>query len=84
MKSDVNFSYLTFLSVVAAIGGFLFGYDAAVISGTISQVTAQFGLDEIQVDNSSRVRSMLFSYICTFPRSRVMDFRGSSTCLAIR
>ena len=31
MKSDVNFSYLTFLSVVAAIGGFLFGYDAAVI-----------------------------------------------------
>lgn len=47
MKSDVNFSYLTFLSVVAAIGGFLFGYDAAVISGTISQVTAQFGLDEI-------------------------------------
>jgi len=49
MKSDVNFSYLTFLSVVAAIGGFLFGYDAAVISGTISQVTAQFGLDEIQV-----------------------------------
>lgn len=29
MKSDVNFSYLTFLSVVAAIGGFLFGYDAA-------------------------------------------------------
>lgn len=39
MKSDVNFSYLTFLSVVAAIGGFLFGYDAAVISGTISQVT---------------------------------------------
>ena len=49
MKSDVNFSYLTFLSVVAAIGGFLFGYDAAGISGTISQVTAQFGLDEIQV-----------------------------------
>ena len=40
MKSKVNFSYLIFLSVVAALGGFLFGYDAAVISGTISQVTA--------------------------------------------
>jgi SP family arabinose:H+ symporter-like MFS transporter len=35
--------------VVAALGGFLFGYDAAVISGTISQVTARFSLDEIQV-----------------------------------
>lgn len=49
MKSTVNFSYLIFLSVVAALGGFLFGYDAAVISGTISQVTARFSLDEIQV-----------------------------------
>lgn len=37
-----------FLSVVAALGGFLFGYDAAVISGTISQVTEQFRLDQIQ------------------------------------
>ena len=49
MKSTVNFSYLIFLSVVAALGGFLFGYDAAVISGTISQVPARFSLDEIQV-----------------------------------
>ena len=49
MKSTVNFSYLIFLSVVAALGGFLFGYDAAVISGTISQVTARFSLDAIQV-----------------------------------
>ena len=36
------------LSVVAALGGFLFGYDTAVISGTIAQVTEQFGLDALQ------------------------------------
>lgn len=48
-KSAVNFSYLLFLSLVAALGGFLFGYDAAVISGTVSQVTSQFRLDEIHV-----------------------------------
>lgn len=42
------YNYTIFLSVVAAIGGFLFGYDTAVISGTISQVSAQFGLDSIQ------------------------------------
>ena len=33
MKSTINFGYLIFLSVVAALGGFLFGYDTAVISG---------------------------------------------------
>ena len=38
MKSTINFGYLIFLSVVAALGGFLFGYDTAVISGTIAQV----------------------------------------------
>lgn len=37
-----------FLSIVAALGGFLFGYDTAVISGTISQVAMQFKLDKIQ------------------------------------
>ena len=47
-KSNINFSYLIFLSIVAALGGFLFGYDAAVISGTVSQVSSQFQLDEIQ------------------------------------
>lgn len=39
MKSTINLGYLVFLSVVAALGGFLFGYDTAVISGTIAQVT---------------------------------------------
>ena len=49
MKSKINFSYLVFLSVVAALGGFLFGYDAAVISGTITLVTTQFQLDQFQI-----------------------------------
>ena len=48
MKSTINFSYLIFLSVVAALGGFLFGYDTAVISGTIAQVTQLFQLDTLQ------------------------------------
>lgn len=45
MKNNVNLGYQFFISFVAALGGFLFGYDTAVISGTISQVTTQFGLD---------------------------------------
>lgn len=46
-KSVNNISYVVFLSFVAALGGILFGYDTAVISGTTSDVSAQFGLSEL-------------------------------------
>ena len=39
-----SMGYIVFLSFVAAIGGILFGYDTAVISGTTEIVKAQFGL----------------------------------------
>lgn len=42
-----NIAYLVFLCLVAALGGILFGYDTAVISGTTADVSAQFGLDDI-------------------------------------
>ena len=43
MKQKVS-AYVVFLAVVAAIGGILFGYDTAVISGTTEIVKMQFGL----------------------------------------
>ena len=42
-----NIPYLIFLCLVAALGGILFGYDTAVISGTTADVSSQFGLDDI-------------------------------------
>lgn len=42
-----NLPYVLFLSFVAALGGILFGYDTAVISGTTADVSAQFGLSEM-------------------------------------
>ncbi len=48
MNKEINLSYLVFISVVAALGGFLFGYDTAVISGTIAQVTEIFQLDTLE------------------------------------
>lgn len=45
---QTNLGYVVFLSTVAALGGFLFGYDTAVISGTIAQVSVQFHLTTMQ------------------------------------
>jgi MFS transporter, sugar porter (SP) family len=42
-----NKFYLTFIALTAAFGGFLFGYDTAVISGTISLVKQQFALSTL-------------------------------------
>ncbi len=49
MKEHSNhLAYIVWLSVVASLGGFLFGYDTAVISGTVEQVSRQFSLDDIK------------------------------------
>lgn len=48
MEQRADISYMLFLAVTAAVGGLLFGYDTAVISGTVELVTARFGLDSLQ------------------------------------
>ncbi|MFA5693828.1 MAG: sugar porter family MFS transporter [Proteiniphilum sp.] len=48
MQKTNHILYVSFLSLIAALGGFLFGYDTAVISGTVSQVSAQFQLTTLQ------------------------------------
>ena len=40
--------YVIFLTVIAALGGFLFGYDTAVISGTTEDVKVFYHLSDIQ------------------------------------
>lgn len=46
--NKVNKSYLYLVCLVAALGGFLFGFDTAVISGTVSLVKNDFALDAVQ------------------------------------
>ncbi len=46
MKQKKGLGYVIFMAVVAAIGGILFGYDTAVISGTTEMVKAQFKLTD--------------------------------------
>lgn len=45
MKSTINFNYLLFITLVAALGGFLFGYDTAVVSGTNEAVWSFFHIE---------------------------------------
>lgn len=43
-----NLPYVIFLAFVAALGGILFGYDTAVISGTTECVRSQFSLNDLR------------------------------------
>jgi MFS transporter, SP family, arabinose:H+ symporter len=47
-QKNQNLLYLLFVCVVSALGGFLFGFDTAVISGTVGFVKQQFALDALQ------------------------------------
>lgn len=37
------------ISIIAAFGGFLFGYDSAVINGAVSAIQAEFGVGDFQL-----------------------------------
>lgn len=44
MKKGNKRAYIWWLAITASLGGLLFGYDTAVISGTLSMVRMEFGL----------------------------------------
>ena len=60
--SSYNLGYVIFISCVAAIGGFLFGFDSAVINGTVSAIGKAFGSNSVGTGFS--VASMLLG--CAF------------------
>ncbi|HEX8378439.1 MAG TPA: sugar porter family MFS transporter [Pedobacter sp.] len=44
-----NKSYILLISAVSALGGVLFGFDTAIISGTIPFIKSYFALDEVML-----------------------------------
>ena len=44
IDAQINLRYVYFLAAVASIGGFVFGYDAAVIAGAIGFLQTKFEL----------------------------------------
>jgi SP family sugar:H+ symporter-like MFS transporter len=55
--ADDNVGKILFLSIVAALGGFLFGFDSGVINGTVGALQSEFGSTE--VGTGFNVASML-------------------------
>jgi sugar porter (SP) family MFS transporter len=45
MKQNKNLAFIWWITITASLGGLLFGYDTAVISGTLSMVRSQFALN---------------------------------------
>ena len=46
MRTQFNFQYIIAISFISALGGYLFGFDFAVISGALPFLKVQFGLNE--------------------------------------
>ena len=49
MNKDGNSGYLAMVCFVASLGGLLFGFDTAVISGTVGMVEVQFELSKLEL-----------------------------------
>ncbi len=73
---------IIFISAVSALGGFVFGYDAVVISGTLSLFKAQFQLTSVQ--EGMFVNSALIgTALGTLVSGRVSDIYGRKSVLFI-
>ncbi|TWF39993.1 SP family arabinose:H+ symporter-like MFS transporter [Chitinophaga polysaccharea] len=48
MTQAKNSRFIVFITLIAALGGFLFGFDMAVVSGIIEPVKLQYGLSSSQ------------------------------------
>jgi SP family arabinose:H+ symporter-like MFS transporter len=72
--------YVIIISVVAALGGLLFGFDTAVISGTINFIQPYFGLSEAELGWT--VSSLLFGCIAgVFLAGKAGDHYGRKKVL---
>ena len=44
----MKFNPVVLYTIIVSLGGFIFGFDASVISGTVGQISAEFGLSAVQ------------------------------------
>lgn len=77
-----NIPYVIFISLVAVIGGFLFGFDSGVINGTVDGLKVAFHSDSI--GTGFNVASMLLGCaVGAFFAGRLADVFGRKACLLV-
>lgn len=75
-----NLGFVVLISCVAALGGFLFGYDSGVINGTVSALQASFGASDVA--SGFNVASMLLGCAAgAFLAGRIADAFGRRAAL---
>lgn len=78
--SDYNTKFVLLISVIATLGGFLFGYDSGVINGTVEGLQTAFQSQSVGTGFS--VASMLLgSAVGAFFAGRLSDLYGRRTML---
>ncbi len=80
--ADDNVGKIIFLSLVAALGGFLFGFDSGIINGTVEALQGEFNSDE--VGTGFNVASMLLgSAVGAFFAGNLADKLGRRPTMII-
>ena len=81
-QTDVNNAYIILISIVATIGGFLFGFDSGVINGTVDGLQSAFNSDS--VGTGFNVASMLLGCAAgAFFAGRLADALGRRAVMRI-
>lgn len=82
MKESINTRYVAFLASTAALGGLLFGFDIAIITGAGPFITREFGLSDIGLGWA--FSSLLFGCVLgCFIAGRLTDRYGRKKLLVI-
>jgi sugar porter (SP) family MFS transporter len=75
MTTKINLSYVTFLAATAALGGLLFGFDIAIITGAGPFITEYFKLNDLSLGWA--FSSLLFGCVLgSIFAGRITDFYG--------
>ena len=80
MKTTINLSYVIFLAATAALGGLLFGFDIAIITGAGPFLTQHFKLSDLSLGWA--FSSLLFGCVIgSTVAGRLTDFYGRKKIL---
>jgi len=81
-ENKENSSFILLITLVATLGGFLFGFDSGVINGTVGGLEKAFGTDDF--GSGFNVASMLLGCaVGAFFAGRLADLYGRRTMLRV-